>query len=86
MRKLLMTFIAIQVIIFNSFGQFTNTDDFVNVNRNYFFNDASGSIPIPTAFNATANQQDEYKYLVSCMRLAKRLSYVFNIDNVNNLD
>ncbi|MFN8282461.1 MAG: T9SS type A sorting domain-containing protein [Chitinophagales bacterium] len=84
MRKLLMTFIAIQVIIFNSFGQFTNTDDFVNVNRNYFFNDASGSIPIPTAFNATANQQDEYKYLVSCMRLAKRLSYVFNIDNVNN--
>jgi hypothetical protein len=82
--KKLQSFFLLIIIGSKCFGQFTNTDDFVNVNRNYFFNDASESIPVPTAFNATANKQDEYKYLVSTMRLAKRLSFVFAIDNVTN--
>lgn len=82
--KKLQSFLLLLIIISSKcFGQFTNTDDFVNVNRNYFFNDASGSIPVPTAFNATANKQDEYKYLVSTMRLAKRLQQVFEIDPIN---
>ncbi|MDB5228272.1 MAG: hypothetical protein JWN78_2465 [Bacteroidota bacterium] len=77
MKKILILLAFLQLIHY-SYGQFVATDNYVDVNTTRFYNDASGSTPIPTAFNTNGTTQNEYRYLVSTMRLANRLKEVFN--------
>ncbi len=77
MKKILVP-LMITVTILHCYGQFTAADNFADVNTNRFFNiPTTATLTIPTAFNQNATTQNQYRYLVSTMRLANELKNVF---------
>ncbi|MBL0287695.1 MAG: T9SS type A sorting domain-containing protein [Bacteroidetes bacterium] len=55
---------------------FVLSDDYININTERFFGDATG-LSIPNAFSYDIKNQNEYKYLISVMRLADTIRGIF---------